>query len=222
MRSEPPRPRVATSPSGAAPIKPGTTGTTPAREQWAEHPLDGAVGAGVIGRRLAERGVGVDQVERVHVLGAGSAGLERGGDQPCAEPLAAGDEVVGGAGGQLAEQPKPLGQRLELGEEVGDVEQHVGAETAAGKERPGDFGVPGAEPRDERSDGTRLAGSRLLGHFEERVGGSRHRGDHDDGGLRAMAANDLDRVADGSGIGQRRTAELVHVWCSAGAWHGGL
>jgi hypothetical protein len=103
----------------------------------------------IVTGRLAERGVGVDQVERVHVPGAGAAGLERGGDQPRADPLAAGDEIVGGAGRQLAEQPKPLGQRLELGEEVGDVEQHVGAETAAGQERPGDFGVARAEPSDE-------------------------------------------------------------------------
>jgi hypothetical protein len=36
-----------------------------------------------------------------------------------------------------------------------------------------------------------------------------------------MAANDLDRMADGSGIGQRRTAELVHVRRSAGTGHEG-
>ena len=149
------------------------------------------------------------------------AGLERGGDQPGAEPLAPGDEVVGGARRQLAEQAEALGQRLQLGEEIADVEQHVGAEPSARQERARHLGVPGAEPRDQRRDGARLAGSRLLRHFEERVGGPRHRGDDHDGRLGAMAANDLDRVADGSGIGQRRTAELVHVRCSAGTGHGG-
>jgi hypothetical protein len=36
-----------------------------------------------------------------------------------------------------------------------------------------------------------------------------------------MAANDLDGVADGGGVGQGRTAELVHVWRPAGTRHGG-
>jgi hypothetical protein len=35
-----------------------------------------------------------------------------------------------------------------------------------------------------------------------------------------MAANDLDGVANGSGIGQRRTAELVHVGRAAATGHG--
>jgi hypothetical protein len=36
-----------------------------------------------------------------------------------------------------------------------------------------------------------------------------------------VTANDLDGVANGGGIGQRRTAELVHVWRAAGSGHGG-
>jgi hypothetical protein len=34
-----------------------------------------------------------------------------------------------------------------------------------------------------------------------------------------MAADDVDGVADGGGIGQRRTAELVHLRGSAGSGH---
>jgi hypothetical protein len=36
-----------------------------------------------------------------------------------------------------------------------------------------------------------------------------------------MAADDLDGVADGGGVGQGRTAELVHVGRPAGTRHGG-
>ena len=35
----------------------------------------------------------------------------------------------------------------------------------------------------------------------------------------AMAADDVDGVADSGGVGQRRTAELVHLRRSAGPWH---
>ena len=191
-------------------------------EHRGEHPVDRAVGAGVVGRGLAERGVGVHQVERVHVLGSGAARLERGGYQPRAQALAPGDERVGRARGQLTEQTKALRQRFQLGEEIGDVEQHVGADPSAGQERSRHLDVPGAEPRDQRRDGARLTGSRLLCHLEERVSGPRHRGDDHDGGLGTMAADDLDRMAHGSGIGQRRTAELVDVRRSAGTGHGGM
>ena len=44
--------------------------------------------------------------------------------------------------------------------------------------------------------------------------------DHDDGGLRTKTMDDVDGVADGGGVGQRRTAELVDVGRAAGSWHG--
>ncbi len=199
----------------------GDDGDDPLREERLEHALHRAVGAGVVGRRLAEVGIGVDQVERVHESRAGAAGLECRGDQPGAEALATGDEVVRRARRQLAQQAEALGQRLELLEQLGDVEEDRGARLAARQQRTRDLRVPRAEPRNQRRDGARLAGPRLLRHFQERVGGPRHGGDDHDGRLLTMAANDLDRVADGSGIGQRRTAELVDVRRSAGTGHGG-
>ena len=82
------------------------------------------------------------------------------------------------------------------------------------RERIGDGGR-GTEAGDQGRDGARVAASGLLRHGQERVGRPRHGGDDHDGRLGAMAANDLD----GGGIGQRRTAELVHLRCSAGSGH---
>jgi hypothetical protein len=79
--------------------------------------------------------------------------------------------------------------------------------------------VPGAEPGNQGRDGAGFAGSGLLRHAQERVCRPGHSGDHDDGGLRPVAADDLDGMADGGGIGQRRTAELVHMSRSAGSGH---
>ena len=141
------------------------------------------------------------------------------GDQARAQPLAARGEVVGGARGELAQQPQALRQGLELLEHVADVGQHVRAAAARRQERPRHLGVPRPQPGDERRDGARLAGSGLLGHAKQRVGRPRHRGDDHDGGLLGVAADDVDGVADGGGVGQRRTAELVHVRRSAGPWH---
>ena len=221
MRSEPPRPRVATSPLGRGADEARHDRYHAAAEQGREDSLDGAVGAGVVRGRLAEMGVGVHQVHRVHEAGAGAPGLQRGGDEPRAQTLAAGDQVVGGARGELAQQPQSLRQRLQLGEEVADVEQHVGPEPAAGKQRPRDLDVARAEPGNEAGHGARLAAPCLLRHFQERIGSPRHRGDDHDGRLGTVTANDLDGVANGGGIGQRRTAELVHVWRAAGSGHGG-
>ena len=221
VRSEPPRPRVATSPSGVAPMKPGTTGTTPRARSGAEEPLDRAIGAGQIRRRLAEGAVGMDDLERIHVPGRVPRASSAAATRRALSALAAGDQIVGGAGRQLAEEAEALGQRLELLEDLADVGQHVGPEPAGGQQGPRDLGVPGAQPGDEGSDGARLAAPGLLRHGQERIGRARHGGDHHDGGLLAVAADDLDGMADGGGIGQRRTAELVHVWRPAGTWHGG-
>jgi hypothetical protein len=36
-----------------------------------------------------------------------------------------------------------------------------------------------------------------------------------------VTTDDIDGVANGGGVGQRRTAELVHLRCSAGSGHRG-
>jgi len=174
----------------------------PAREQRRQRALDAAIGAGVVRRRLPEVAVGVDEVQGVHVLCLRPGGLERGRHQPGAEAFAARGQVVGRAGRELAEQPEPLGDLLELLEHVADIAQDVCPAAAGGQEGPRHFGVARAQPRDQRGNGARLAGSGLLGNAEQRVGRPRHRGDDHDRGLLGMATDDVDGVADAGGIGQ--------------------
>ncbi len=163
----------------------------------------------------------MDHLERIHVPSAGTARFERRGDQAGAHALAAGDQIVGGAGSQLPEEAEASGQGLELFEDLADVGHDVGPEPAGGQKGARDLGVPGAQPGNEGSDGAGLAAPGLLRDRQECISRARHGGHHHDGGFLAVAANDLDGMADGGGIGQRRTAELVHVWRPAGTRHGG-
>ncbi len=190
-------------------------------EQRQHDALGAAVGASVVGRRAAEGIVGVDDVERLDVAGPRARGIEGGRDEPRAEPFAARDEIVGGPRRELAEKAEAPGQRFQLVERLGDVGERVGPPAPRGEQRPRHLGVPRAQARDEGRDGARVAGSSLPRHGEERVGRPRHRGDDHDGGLRTKAVDDVDGVADGGGIGQRRTAELVHVRRSARSRHRG-
>ena len=186
-----------------------------------QHPLRRAVGARVVGRGVTEGLVGVDDLERVDIRRPGARGAERGGHQTRAQPLAAGNEIVGRARREVAKESKALRQRLELVEGIGDLREHLGTGGTGGEQDAGDFRMPRPEAGNERRDGTGLAGPGLLRHGEERVGGPRHRRDDHDGGLRTVATDDVDGVADGGGIGQRRTAELVHMRCSACSGHRG-
>jgi hypothetical protein len=200
--------------------EPGNHRDDAPRKQRRQHPLDRAVGPGEVRRRLAEGRVGMDDLRGVHVSRVAALCLQHRLHQPRAHPLAPRHQVVHGARRKLAQQPEALGQRLQLFEDVADVGEHVGPQPAGRQQRAGHLGVTGAELRDEGRDGARVAAPGLVGHAEQRVRGARHRGDHHDGGLLAMPADDLDRVANGSGIGQRCAAELVHVGRSAGTGHG--
>jgi hypothetical protein len=102
-------------------MKPGTTGT--------------------IRSGLAEGRAGMDDLQRVHVPGSGAASLQRGRHQPGAHPLASGNQIVIGAGRQLAQQAKALRQRLQLLEELADVRDDVRAETPRGEEGARHFGM---------------------------------------------------------------------------------
>ena len=99
----------------------GHDGDDTARQQRQQHPLHCTVGAGVVGRGAAERAVGVDHLERLHVLRSGARRIERARHELCAQPLAAGDEIVGGAGRQLSEQAEATRERLQLVERLRDV-----------------------------------------------------------------------------------------------------
>ena len=110
-------------------------------------------------------------------------------------------------------------QSLELLEDVADVGERIRPPAAWGQKCPSNLGVSASELGDEGRDGALLAGAGLLGHAKERVGRPRHRRDDHDSGLLGVAADDVDGVADSGGVGQRRTAELVHLRRSAGPWH---
>ena len=220
VRSVPPRPSVATSPSGAAPMKPGTTGMIPRASSGASARATRAVGARESGAAWPNAAVGVDEVERVDVRcarcrPASSAAATR----RRAEPLAARDDVVAGARRELAQQAQALAPAPRAPRTLGDDGQDVGPVPAAGEQRARHLRVAAAQAGDQGRDGARVAASGLLRHGQERVGGPRHGGDDHDGRLGAMAADDVDGVADRGGIGQRRTAELVNVRCSAGSGH---
>ena len=219
VRSEPPRPERGHLAVGRGADEAGHDRDDAAREQRQQRALDAPIGAGEVRRRLAERAVGVDEVDGIDVPCLRPGRLERRRHQARAQPLAARGEVVGGARGELAQELEPLCQGLELLEDVADVGQRVRPAAARGQERPCHLGVAAPELRDEGRDGARLAGAGLLGHAKERVGRPRHRRDDHDGGLLGMAADDVDGVADSGGVGQRRTAELVHLRRSAGPWH---
>ena len=113
-----------------------------ARKQREQRPLDAPVGPGKVRGRLAERAVGVDEVEGVHILCLGAGRIQRGGHQARAQPLATRREIVGRPRGQLAQEPEPLGQRLQLREHVADVRQEVGSRPARWQQRPRHLGVP--------------------------------------------------------------------------------
>ena len=110
--------------------------------------MNRAVRVGIVRRRLTEVGIGVHQFHRIHEARPRAAGLQRRGDQPRAQALAAGHQVVRGPCGELAQQAQPLGQRFQFREEIADVQQHVGTEPARREERARDLGVAGAEPRE--------------------------------------------------------------------------
>jgi hypothetical protein len=202
--------------------EPRDDGDDAACEQRRQGPLHAPVGPRKVRRRLPEGAIGVDEVEGVHVLCLDPGGIERRRDQPGAQPLPARGEVVGGPRRELAQEAKPLGQGFELLEHVADVGQQVRPAPARRQQRPRHLRVTRTEAGNQRRDGARLAGSGLLRHAKERVGGPRHGRDDHDGGLLAVTADDVDGMADGGGIGQRCTAELVHVRCAAGPRHRSL
>ncbi len=113
-----------------------------ARDERPQHPLRASIGALVVGGRAAEGGVGVHHVQRIDVTRLGACGVERGGDQAGTETLAAGDKEIGGAGGELAEQPETARQRLELLEGIAHQRQQIGTGGAGRQDGAGDFGVP--------------------------------------------------------------------------------
>jgi hypothetical protein len=57
-----------------------------------------------------------------------------------------------------------------------------------------------------------------VGEGEDRVGDPRHRGDDHDEGRLALVPDNLERVANRGGVGQRGAAELMHFGCTALAW----
>ena len=87
-------------------MKPGTTGTMPRARIGTSVRCDAAVGGGEVRRRLAERAVGVDEVEGVDVLGLGPAASRAAATSRALSRSPAGGEVVGGAGRQLAQVPE--------------------------------------------------------------------------------------------------------------------
>ena len=112
-----------------------------------------------------------------------------------------GDTIVVSIGGPT-ERVRLIGIDAPEIKHPGKPTQCYGPEAAAREQRSGHLDVAGAEPTDQAGHGARLAAPRLLRHFQERVGGPRHRRDDYDGRLGTMTANDRDGVANGSGIGQ--------------------
>ncbi len=67
VRSDPPRPSVVTLPSGARPMKPGTTAIVPASRSGRSTPAREPGGGGEVGRGAAVMAVGDDDLDRVDV-----------------------------------------------------------------------------------------------------------------------------------------------------------
>ena len=216
-RSEPPRPSVARPRHRAQPMA-GDDQDDAARRA-AEGALDTAVGAREVGRGLTEHAVGVDEVEGVHILCLRSARVERCRHQTGAQPLAARGEVVGRTGGELAQQTETLRQGLELLEHVADIRQHVRPPASRWQDGPRDSAW--RERRPAIRDAT-VRDSPALARWATPSSASVVPAMAETTttvGLVRVAADDVDGVADGGGVGQRRTAELVHMRRSAGPWH---
>src|SRR5437016_2149487 len=113
----------------------GHHGDGAAREQGPEHLAGRPVGAGEVGRGVAEGPVRLHDFRRVHELHGSRARLpQRRREQSGAEPLSARDEIVGGPRRELAHDHETGCDLLELGERLVDESQQLVA-AGAGREQ---------------------------------------------------------------------------------------
>jgi hypothetical protein len=187
-------------------------------QQRGEHGTRAPVGGGEVGRGVAERAVGGDDLERIHQPHL-PAGIGEGArHQQRAQPLAAGGDVIAGARGELVHHAEPGQQGAQLAERL----------VECGHQRATRLGAPGGETdglgvlateRVERRFVHRFAAHRAAGELEEAVGDARHRRHHHDRLAGREAGHDLYGVTHRARIRERGTAELVDLWATTWARH---
>ncbi len=205
--SEPERPRVVVSPEGARPMKPVTTGTTPASRSRPIALL--ARGSVFLRSHVAEPcRSSVARNVRASTARAGTPRAERAAATSGAESLSPKEATRSVTRGRpLAQERDPGERRVELREGRG-VEGDGGARLGRDAGRRGL--VPGAQLGDAPAGRAEAAPLRVVRGGEEEVGHAPHRRDDGDdppaprgGGEEAGGADDP------GGVAERRPPELV-------------
>ena len=195
-----------------------------AGEQGPEHLAGRPVGAGEVGRGVAEGPVRLHDFQRVHELHRSRARLpQRRREQSGAEPLSARDEIVGGPRRELAHDHEAGRDLLELGERLVDESQQLVAAGAGREQRLRGRDVAGPHGGRPCPHEFRVALHGAGGDLEQGVGHPRQRRHHDDERGVALTAYDVHGARHGGPVGQRRAAELVDLGREGGAAidHGG-
>ena len=116
MRSDPPRPSVATLPSGARPMKPGTTGTVPREPAGLEQRAGPATAvSGMSGVAPPWRLIGADESSASTNLARRRADGDGGGEERRGQLLAAADHRVARARLEVPQHADGAAQLVELG-----------------------------------------------------------------------------------------------------------
>ena len=218
VRSDPPRPSVATLPSGACPMKPGTTGTVPCATDGFSRRLASVRRVRDERRRSAVDVVGADDVPCVDELRATTCRRDGSGQHRGRQFLAAAHHRVAGPRLEVAQHADGPAQFLELRRGAVDL----------GEQLPKRPPIPGGRLRGGLMPAAERLGGLFRGHeparrrvgssVEQEIGDAAERRGHDD--ERAFVRGNahrgpLDRLA----VGERRTAELPHFQCVLTSLH---
>ena len=172
-----------------------------------------------VGGRVAEDAVGLHDVHGVHVGARAARRLERRGDEARAEPLAPGEEIIGRARGQLAQDREPGRELFELRERPVDRPQRLIEPRAGGEQVPRGLRVLRPQRLDCAVRVLRFPVHGAGGDLEQRVGDARHgRYDHDER-RRALRLHDGHGVRDRRPIRERGAPELVDLQGTGRAGH---
>ena len=180
VRSEPPRPSVATLPSAARPMKPGTIGTRRAARcgrstlcRQAGGRADERTGAAVLA-------IGDHDLRRLDVDGPAAGAGDGGGQQRGRQPLAPGDDDIAGARREVLQDGDRRQELFELADRRLDGGQRGAAGRAGRQHRRRDAPMALAQGGDRAGRGLGPAGHGVIGGVEQQVGDAgQRRGDDD-------------------------------------------